>query len=267
MPRRHPAPDAAARDAIVTRLDVSMLVEAGAGSGKTTSMARRMVAMIASGKCSVNQMAAITFTRKAAAELRGRFQVELEESLRTETDQAIVDRLSEALAHLEQLFAGTVHAFCGRLLRERPVEAHVATAFEEIDDDQDAIIRHQAWHDHITRLYSEDDPRLEKLREADVAPDDLEEAFAKVCVYPEVSFPFTDGHPPDPRPAGTALKKLLTSCRRYLPDSIPENTTCPLQHIILKLTRGLKVSDLSNPAKVARLLKPCKSFEKPTYKW
>ena len=267
MPRLHPAPDAAARDAIVTRLDVSMLVEAGAGSGKTTSMAKRMVAMIASGKCSVNQMAAITFTRKAAAELRGRFQVELEESLRAETDQAIADRLSVALAHLEQLFAGTVHAFCGRLLRERPVEAHVATAFEEIDDDQDAIIRHQAWHDHITRLYSEDDPRLEKLREADVAPGDLEEAFAKVCVYPEVSFPFTDGHPPDPRPAGTALKKLLTSCTRYLPDSIPEETTCPLQHIILKLTRGLKVSDLSNPAKVARLLKPCKSFGKPTYTW
>ena len=73
---KRPLPDQAARDFIRTRFDVNVLVEAGAGTGKTESLAQRMVAGIVSGY-DVSQMAAVTFTRKAAAELRGRFQVVL----------------------------------------------------------------------------------------------------------------------------------------------------------------------------------------------
>ena len=72
-----PLPDHAARDFIRQRLDVNMLVEAGAGSGKTESLAQRMVAGIVTGGYQVSEMAAVTFTRKAAAELRGRFRVAL----------------------------------------------------------------------------------------------------------------------------------------------------------------------------------------------
>ncbi|MEK7836468.1 MAG: UvrD-helicase domain-containing protein, partial [candidate division NC10 bacterium] len=70
-------PDQAARDLIRECLDVNMLVEAGAGSGKTQSLVGRMAAGIAEGRYLVDHMAAVTFTRKAAAELRGRFQLEL----------------------------------------------------------------------------------------------------------------------------------------------------------------------------------------------
>ena len=65
--------DQRARDRIVSDLDRNLLVEAGAGSGKTHEMARRMAAGIATGVYQVEHMAAVTFTRKAAAELRGRF--------------------------------------------------------------------------------------------------------------------------------------------------------------------------------------------------
>ena len=71
--------DAAARERIERDLDTNFLVEAGAGSGKTASMVKRMVALITSGKYTVDQIVAITFTRKAAAELRQRFQNQLEE--------------------------------------------------------------------------------------------------------------------------------------------------------------------------------------------
>ena len=67
-------PDQAARDLIATRLDLNLLVEAAAGSGKTENLARRMAAGIAEGVYQIDGMAAVTFTRKAAAELRGRFQ-------------------------------------------------------------------------------------------------------------------------------------------------------------------------------------------------
>ncbi|NNF25664.1 MAG: UvrD-helicase domain-containing protein, partial [Gemmatimonadetes bacterium] len=68
-------PDEEARLRIVEGLEENFLVEAGAGSGKTTAMVQRMVALVRTGACEVRHIAAVTFTRKAAAELRQRFQV------------------------------------------------------------------------------------------------------------------------------------------------------------------------------------------------
>jgi ATP-dependent helicase/nuclease subunit A len=127
-----PPPDAPARLRIVTELDRNLLVEAGAGSGKTHELAARMAAGIANGTYELERMAAVTFTRKAAAELRGRFQLALETELaayagRTDSTGQTdlwsaepITRLRTALANLERFFAGTIHAFCARLLRERP---------------------------------------------------------------------------------------------------------------------------------------------------
>jgi ATP-dependent helicase/nuclease subunit A len=72
--------DKSVRESISTELDKTMMVEAGAGSGKTTSLVSRMVALIGEGKTTIEKISAVTFTRKAAAELRERFQIELEKS-------------------------------------------------------------------------------------------------------------------------------------------------------------------------------------------
>ena len=105
--------DAAARRAIVTELDRNMLVEAGAGSGKTHMMAARMAAGIASGAYQIEHLSAVTFTRKAAAELRGRFQLALEDELagkslvgrtiRSADDADRSVRNQHALSNLERL--------------------------------------------------------------------------------------------------------------------------------------------------------------------
>ena len=81
-------PDQPARDAIVRMLDTTMLVEASAGTGKTRSMVERMIALLREGKCNIGSLAAITFTRKAAAELRARFQVALEKAVREAEGEA-----------------------------------------------------------------------------------------------------------------------------------------------------------------------------------
>ena len=73
--------DQEARDRIETALDENILVEAGAGSGKTTALTDRMVALVLSGTAGIDEIAAVTFTRKAAAELRERFQGALESKL------------------------------------------------------------------------------------------------------------------------------------------------------------------------------------------
>src|SRR4029453_16559771 len=112
MPSPCRAPDPAARDLIRERLDVNLLVEAGAGSGKTECLAQRMAAGVLEGRYEVEKMAAVTFTRKAAAELRGRFQLTLERALEAERDETRKERAHQALWNLEALFAGTIPAFC-----------------------------------------------------------------------------------------------------------------------------------------------------------
>ena len=105
-------------------------------------------------------MAAVTFTRKAASELRGRFHLALEAELsraRGEThaegaEPARIARIESALSNLESFFAGTIHSFCARLLRERPVESGVSPGFTELDETQDFELRQRAWRDFITEL-------------------------------------------------------------------------------------------------------------------
>ena len=72
-------PDQAARDRIATDLDTTLFVEAGAGSGKTTALVGRVVALVTSGAVELRNLAAITFTEKAGAELRDRVRRELQE--------------------------------------------------------------------------------------------------------------------------------------------------------------------------------------------
>jgi hypothetical protein len=78
--------DHAERDAIRTHLDVTMMVEAAAGTGKTTSLVGRMVNLVRGGRASTATIAAITFTVKAAAQLRQRFQEEIEKSIAAERE-------------------------------------------------------------------------------------------------------------------------------------------------------------------------------------
>src|SRR3954471_17808944 len=105
--------DEASRDLIRGALDIHILVEAGAGSGKTQMLAERMAAGVALGVYQVEHMAAVTFTRKAASELRGRFHIALERLLvpdgpRPPLDTASAARVHRALSNLERFFAGTI---------------------------------------------------------------------------------------------------------------------------------------------------------------
>lgn len=180
-------PDHEQRNLILTELDRNMLVEAAAGTGKTTSMLKRMLALLAGGRCAnIRGMVAITFTRKAAAELRSRFQIELEAALR---EAAGVERenLERALNHLEQCFIGTIHSFCARLLRERPVDAGVDLAFEEIDERADLRLRRQAWEEFASRLIANDPgDHLDELHGLGLKLADLEEAFMRFADFPDV---------------------------------------------------------------------------------
>jgi len=178
-------PDQHQRDRIETELDTTMLVEAAAGTGKTTSMIDRMVALLEQGTCTIDTLAAVTFTRKAAAEMRSRFQAELESRAR-EADGERARRLADAAEEAGRCFIGTIHSFCGRLLRERPVEAGVSPGFEQLEPEEDERLRREAWQEFCERLYAREDPRIEKLADMGMHLSELEDAFDERASFPDV---------------------------------------------------------------------------------
>ena len=101
--------DQPARDAICERLDETIFVEAGAGSGKTKSLVDRFVALVESG-VEADRVAAITFTEKAAGELADRIRIELQER------SATSPLCAAALGSLDRAAICTLHAFAQRVL-------------------------------------------------------------------------------------------------------------------------------------------------------
>ncbi|MDE2976162.1 MAG: UvrD-helicase domain-containing protein [Acidobacteriota bacterium] len=132
--------DEAARRRIREALDESQLVEAAAGTGKTTVLVERLVAILEQGLGKVDGLAAVTFTRKAAGELKLRLREELDKRLLELRAAGEVgertDNLEAAISRLEEASIGTIHSLCAEILRERPVEAGVDPGFGELAEDE-----------------------------------------------------------------------------------------------------------------------------------
>ena len=143
-PARAPAPDQAERDAAVRERARNVLIDAGAGTGKTAILVDRLVEMVAptagNAAVSIARIAAITFTRKAAGELRLRIRERLlEELARRDLTPARDGQLREAVGGLDTAHVGTIHSFADRLLRLRPVEADLSPTYE-IAEDTEALV-------------------------------------------------------------------------------------------------------------------------------
>ena len=143
--------DAEARAAINDALDDTLIVEAAAGTGKTTELVRRILRVLETDRATMVEIVAVTFTEKAAGELKLRLRESLEHrrAAAEAAGQADVKaRLDLALETLEEAHVNTIHGFCADLLRERPVEATVDPLFAVLTEPQAA------------RLYSTRVPRL-----------------------------------------------------------------------------------------------------------
>ena len=151
-----PPPDDAARSTIRHDLDRTLFVEAGAGAGKTSSLVDRIVNLIANG-VPVTGIAAITFTEKAAAELRARLRAALIASL-TDADTAFTDRAEAALERLDHAAIGTLHSFARRILFDFPIEAGVPPGFTVLDELESNLAFDDRWEELLDDLLAEAEP-------------------------------------------------------------------------------------------------------------
>ncbi|HUF76352.1 MAG TPA: UvrD-helicase domain-containing protein [Longimicrobiales bacterium] len=251
-----PLPDQRARDAIRTALDVNLLVEAGAGSGKTTELIARMVALVETGAATSDQIAAVTFTRKAAAELRERFQTRLEQrigELRTTSDvgDLALERLRHGLDDIDRAFVGTIHAFCARLLGERPLEIGLDPAFEELALEERLTLRRRFWQAYLERLTRDADPVLEELARAGLRPATLYGLFDKLVENPDVVFPAEAAEPgtgEELEATRAALEELVDRAWELMPEREPEKGWDSLQRKMRTLRFTRDVTGWREPA-------------------
>jgi ATP-dependent helicase/nuclease subunit A len=132
---REPSDDEARR-AIREDLDETLAVEAAAGTGKTTELVNRILQVIARGRADIREIVAVTFTEKAAGELKLRLRQGLELERARAADPQVTRRLIDAVQNLEEAHVSTIHGFCADLLRERPVEARIDPLFRVLTEGQ-----------------------------------------------------------------------------------------------------------------------------------
>ena len=149
--------DILARRRIVSEIDENFFVEAGAGSGKTTMLVNRMVAMVEAG-LDISRICAITFTKAASGEFFDRFQKRLIErsapapagggaagpGMLPEPTAETRKRCAAALRNIDLCFMGTIDSFCFMLLSEHPSEARIPSDSSIVsDEDAEAVCRQQ----------------------------------------------------------------------------------------------------------------------------
>ena len=137
--------DDESRRLIREAVDQTLVVEAAAGTGKTTELVNRILRVLATGRADVRGIVAVTFTEKAAGELKLRLRQGLEIERQKTLDPESGARLEAAVQSLEEAYVSTIHGFCADLLRERPVEAAIDPLFRVLTEGQAEQLFNQAF--------------------------------------------------------------------------------------------------------------------------
>jgi ATP-dependent helicase/nuclease subunit A len=217
--------DQANRVAIRTELDRTLFVEAGAGTGKTTELVARVLALVESG-VEMRRIAAITFTEAAAAELRSR--------LREALDRAAAEgsALAEAaVRQVDEAAISTLHSFAQRVIAEHSLEAGLPPVFEVRDEIQSGLAFADWWAETLDQLL--DEPSLQsswfafvaiglKANRMEVLAKQLHEHWDRLEDRP--------GGPPFPDPPGPdaddELARLVAEAARLMAEAGAMSVIC-----------------------------------------
>jgi len=141
------------RQAVLER-ERDIVVTAGAGSGKTRTLVARFMSLLADGYA-VRRIAAITFTEKAAREMRSRVRSTLEELLQGTEDTEQQTVLREWQGQMDAARVSTIHSLCAEILRTHPAEAGVDPKFEVLDEGLAAALKAQSVRDGMYAMAEE----------------------------------------------------------------------------------------------------------------
>ena len=202
-----PPTDQADRDAVRNDLGRTLFVEAGAGTGKTTALVGRIVTLVRQ-EVPLREVAAITFTEAAAAELRDRVRTRLQHAaVAGEVPPARADEVDDAAI-------STLHAFAQRIISEHPLEAGLPPAIEVLDEISSGLEFDERWRRFIDGLYADPTARdvllrsfalgldLDRLREVALRFEDQRDRLPLTVPEPT---------PPEPVDVGAVVAALRSA--------------------------------------------------------
>ncbi len=147
---REPTPE---QKAAITVGGRDVLLEAGAGTGKTGVMVDRYCRLVCDRGVSPDAILAFTFTDKAAAELRHRIRAEL-----ARRAEAGSERAAELLSGIGGAWVTTIHGFCNRILGAHPVAAGIDPDFRILDAPETARAAREAFDEALQEFLAADGP-------------------------------------------------------------------------------------------------------------
>lgn len=220
------------------------LVEASAGTGKTYSLVARIVGGLCAGVYSIENSAAVTFTRKASAELSQRLRIALEQQ-----NPPLLPRFPE-------MFVGTVHSLGGRILRQFPVESGLSPDFRELEEVEDRRLQRVVLR---AQIESEKGRRvLRTLREVGASVRDLFPAMTEMSDRGELPYHTSRSERPELTGSWQGLEQFAQSLSALgLPDG------CKLTTAHRELESRLAIADRGSPGELLRVLGLWESEVKP----
>src|SRR4051812_1964127 len=191
----------AEQERAVARRDGSLMVRAGAGTGKTTVLVERFVTAVVEDAAPVESILAITFTEKAAAELKTRVRRRFVE----------LGRRADARA-AEGAWISTIHGFCARVLRTHALSAGIDPDFRVFDELEAQRIAADAFDSALETFMGEDPERLELVAAytADQVSDMVRTAYSRLRSQGQRHPPL----PPPPQPPPAAPPERLLAAAR-----------------------------------------------------
>ncbi len=149
-----PLRDADARRDIADDTDRTLFVNAGAGSGKTSALVRRVRTLVLRDEIRLANIAAVTFTERAGVELRDRLRGEFQKAIRGGGTEAAL--AEQALDDLDGAAIGTLHSFAQRVLSEHPIEAGLPPLIDVRDEVGSSVAFEERWAGLQTALLDDD---------------------------------------------------------------------------------------------------------------
>ena len=171
-----------AQERAISDWDGTVLVSAAAGSGKTRVLVERLMRRVLDpvSPCNIDEFLVITFTKKAAAELRSRIAAELSRRLAADPNNR---HLSRQLTRLNLARITTIDGFCSELIRQNAFALDLSPDFRQIEADETEKLRSEVAAALLDQCYQERDPEFCHLADtlgAGATDRELESALQQV---------------------------------------------------------------------------------------